>query len=79
MSDIKTNVSMTNWKWRLARLIGVLGGSLLVTIAAAEKASGEHIGWAGFPELIGPAVLIGLLVQGGSALLTGTPNGASKR
>ncbi len=78
MSDLKTNASMTNWKWRGVRLLGVLGGSLLVTIAAAEKASGEPIGWAGFPELLGPAVVVGLIVQAVAAVLTGTPNGKGK-
>ena len=73
MSNLKTNVSMTNWKWRGVRLLGVMAGSVMVTIAAAEKASGEALGWADFPSLMGPAVVIGLLVQAMSALLTGTP------
>ncbi len=78
MSDLKTNASMTNWKWRGVRLLGVVAGSLITTIAVAEKASGEPLAWADFPALLGPAVAFGLLLQIVAAVLTGTPNGKTK-
>ena len=75
MSNLKKNIDVRhNWRWRLARLTGVMAGAVLVTVAAAEKASGDPVSWTDFPGLMGPAVVLGLIVQGVSALLTGSPS-----